>query len=179
MGDEVRREAKALFVKSAAEMTQGIQGVQTALKILRNYYAGDAQHVAAAGAGSSIIGILEVVESDMSKTFAALQTDEQEAEALYVKETHENQVTRTTMEQDVKYKAKERTDQEATKVEVRRDLEDSQQQLKLHLAYLAELEERCIAKAETYASRKARRDALIQGLKDALDVLQGRAAAHA
>eukprot|EP00811_Abedinium_folium_P014575 NODE_2356_length_2229_cov_8.913892.p1 GENE.NODE_2356_length_2229_cov_8.913892~~NODE_2356_length_2229_cov_8.913892.p1 ORF type:complete len:393 (-),score=172.08 NODE_2356_length_2229_cov_8.913892:200-1378(-) len=173
--DAVRKDAKALFVKSSAEMTQGIEAVQMALKVLRNYYAGNADHESATGAGSSIIGILEVVASDMSKSFAELQTNEQAAEAQYVKETQENEVTRTGLEQDVKYKTKERTSQEATKAEVRTDLDDSQAELSSNLEYLAKVEERCIKKAETYKSRKERREALIQGLKDALEVLQGRA----
>eukprot|EP00811_Abedinium_folium_P031281 NODE_5080_length_1810_cov_6.625074.p1 GENE.NODE_5080_length_1810_cov_6.625074~~NODE_5080_length_1810_cov_6.625074.p1 ORF type:complete len:578 (+),score=242.79 NODE_5080_length_1810_cov_6.625074:230-1735(+) len=177
--DTVRRDANVLFTKSAAEMQQGIEAVQVALKTLRNYYAGKADHNAASGAGTSIIGILEVVESDMTKTFTELQTDEQAAQAEYVKETQDNDVMRTNLEQDVKYKSKERTAKEATRVEVRTDLEDAQGQLNANLAYLAKLEERCVKKAETYSSRKARREALIQGLKDAIEVLQGRAAAHA
>eukprot|EP00811_Abedinium_folium_P006233 NODE_15738_length_1033_cov_4.792494.p2 GENE.NODE_15738_length_1033_cov_4.792494~~NODE_15738_length_1033_cov_4.792494.p2 ORF type:complete len:332 (+),score=154.11 NODE_15738_length_1033_cov_4.792494:49-996(+) len=175
--EATRKEAHELYVKSTAEMKQGIAAVQMALKVIRNYYGGaaNAAHNAATGAGSSLIGIMEVVESDMAKTLAVMATSEQEAAAQFVKDKHENKLAHTNMEQDVKYKTKERTALERGKTEVRSDLEDAQAQLKTNLEYLAKIEERCVEKVESYESRKARRDALIQSLKDALEVLYGRA----
>jgi len=42
--------------------------------------------------------------------------------------------------------------------------------------YLSKIEEECIAKPETYADRKARREAEINGLKEALSVLENEMA---
>ena len=40
------------------------------------------------------------------------------------------------------------------------------------MEYYGKLKERCIAKPETYASRKGRREAEIAGLKQALDIFE-------
>ena len=42
--------------------------------------------------------------------------------------------------------------------------------------YLSKMEEECIAKPETYAERKARREAEINGFKEALQVLENETA---
>merc|ERR1719335_1413591 len=66
--DKVRQEEKAAYEVNKAEMEEGIEGIKLALKVLREYYAkDDKSHDAAEGAGSGIIGMLEVAESDFSK----------------------------------------------------------------------------------------------------------------
>ena len=40
------------------------------------------------------------------------------------------------------------------------------------MEYYGKIKERCIAKPETYETRKQRREAEIQGLKDALNILE-------
>merc|ERR1740117_1976949 len=64
--DSLRAEEKAAFDKNSAEMEMGIKGVQKALQVLKDYYA-KGQEGAATGAGSGIIGLLEVCESDFTK----------------------------------------------------------------------------------------------------------------
>ena len=44
------------------------------------------------------------------------------------------------------------------------------------LEYLKQLKGRCVAKAETYGERKARRDAELAGLHEALEILENQAA---
>merc|ERR1719461_1405424 len=61
------------------------------------------KHVKAGDAGSSIIGILEVCESDFAKNLAKESSEEDDAEAAYEKSTQENKVTKTIKDQDVKY----------------------------------------------------------------------------
>merc|ERR1719182_310856 len=59
--DQLRSEEKASFEKNSAEMKQGIEGVKKALSVLQDYYAkADKSHGSADGAGSGIIGMLEV-----------------------------------------------------------------------------------------------------------------------
>jgi regulator of replication initiation timing len=114
--DKIRAESHADFVQAKADLEQGLQGVRQALGVLRAYYGGASSsaafmqggmgdvmqqpatpdlHVKATGAGSSIIGILEVVESDFAKNLATSTTEEDDAEAEYQKTTQENAVTKT------------------------------------------------------------------------------------
>merc|ERR1719487_1865348 len=80
--DKIRQEEHAIFVEQKAEMEEGLQGVKLALKILREYYAKeDKAHAAAEGAATGIIGLLEVVESDFTKTLAEMIATEETAAA--------------------------------------------------------------------------------------------------
>ena len=105
--DKLRAEEAEAYKKNRSELEQGLEGVKLALKVLSDYYDSDASHNAAEGAGSSIIGLLEVVDSDLEKEFAEVIATEEMAAATYEKETKENTIDKTTKEQDVKYKTAE------------------------------------------------------------------------
>merc|ERR1711879_927376 len=101
--DKLRAEEKSAFVSGKADMERGIDGVRTALKILNDYYAKDDKaHSAAEGAGHGIIGLLQVIESDLSEGLANMIATEDAAAAAYDKETKENAIEKTAKEQDIK-----------------------------------------------------------------------------
>merc|ERR1719217_1583380 len=77
--DKIRAEEKSISDTNSAEMKKGIDGVKLALKVLREYYAKDASHASADGAGSGIIGLLEVCEADFSKGLAEMTAAEESA----------------------------------------------------------------------------------------------------
>merc|ERR1719263_875182 len=79
-------------------------------------------------------------------------------------------------EQDVKYKTKESNGLDKSVAEHSSDKAGVETELAAVNEYLAQLEGRCIAKAETYGERKARREAEIAGLKEALTVLENETA---
>merc|ERR1719473_987906 len=100
--DKIRAEENSAYKSNKAEMEEGLEGIKLALKVLREYYAsGDKAHAAATGAGGGIIGMLEVIESDFSKGLAELIATEEAAAAEYDKLTKENEIAKTTKEQDV------------------------------------------------------------------------------
>merc|ERR1719291_1174751 len=186
--DKIRQESHAAFVQAKADLEQGLEGVRKALTILREYYGGAGAfmqqpeparpelHSAATGAGNSIIGILEVVESDFAKNLAKETTEEDDAEAQYQKVTQENKVTKTLKDQDVKYKTQEFTGLDKRVAENTADRETADTELSAVMDYYSKVKDRCIAKPETYETRKARREAEIQGLKDALAILENETA---
>merc|ERR1712039_11079 len=99
--DKARQEERAAFAQAKADLELGLEGVRGALTILREYYGGASfvqqprpempeLHTKATGAGNSIIGILEVVESDFAKNLATETAEEDDAEAQYQKATQEN-----------------------------------------------------------------------------------------
>merc|ERR1719387_964609 len=117
--------------------------------------------------------MLEVVESDFAKNLATEETQEADAEAEYQKTTQTNKVTKTIKDQDVKYKTKEFKGLDKAISELSGDKETANTELSAVLEYDAKIKERCIAKPETYEDRKARREAEISGLKEALSILEG------
>jgi len=193
--DGIRAEENADYKVAKADLTQGLEGVRKALSVLREYYGGDAamiqedkagsfmqqpavpqQHEAASGAGGSIINILEVCESDFATNLAKEESEESDSAESYEKTTQENKVTKATKSQDAKYKTKEAAALDKEISELSSDRETSNSELSAVMDYYAKIKERCVAKPETYESRKARREAEIEGLKEALSILENEAA---
>jgi len=192
--DKIRYESHEDYVEAKAELQQGLEGVRKALSVLREYYGSGAsasmlqeggglaaamqqpaapeKHAKASGAGSSIIGMLEVVESDFAKSLAAEETEEADAESEYQKSTQENKITKTLKEQDVKYATQEYKNLDKTIAELSSDRDNTDTELAAVMDYYAKIKERCIAKPETFEERSRRRQAEITGLKDALRILE-------
>merc|ERR1719203_1135267 len=106
--DKLRSQENTDYTQNKADMEQGLAGVKLALKVLREYYSkNDKAHSAAQGAGEGIIGLLEVIESDFTKTLAEIIATEQSAVAAHGEQTKANAVEKTGKDQDVKYKMKE------------------------------------------------------------------------
>merc|ERR1719291_1023495 len=195
--DKVRAEQHEDYEVAKADLSLGLGGVRKALGVLRDYYGGgDAsllqdgtkfsalmqqpampeKHTKAQGAGDSIIGILEVVESDFATNLAKEEAEEEDAQADYDKITQENKVTKTTKDQDVKYKTQEAKSLDTRISEISGDRETTRTELAAVNEYYAQVKDRCIAKPETYEERKKRHEAEIAGLKDALAVLSDETA---
>merc|ERR1719387_3409793 len=175
--DKIRADEKANFEKNHPEMEQGLKGVKLALKILNEYYAKAGKaHGSSDGAGGGIVGMLEVIESDFTKGITEMVAAEQMAADTYEKETKETAVEKTTKEQDVKYKTKEFTSLDKAVGELTTERSGIEDELTAVNDYLASLDKKCTYKVESYAERKARREDEINGLKEALDVLENETA---
>jgi len=186
--DSIRREENGNYKVAKAELTEGLGGVRKALSMLRDYYGSAAamlqedqpaapqQHAKSGGAGGSIINILEVCESDFATNLAKEESEEADSAESYEKTTQENKVAKMTKSQDAKYKTKEAAGLDKTIAELSSDRDTSNSELSAVMDYYGKIKERCVAKPESYESRKARREAEIQGLKEALSILQNEAA---
>merc|ERR1719203_451354 len=174
--DKLRAEEKATYEANKADMEQGIKGVKLALKVLTEYYAKAKDHAAADGAGAGIIGLLEVIESDFTKGLSEMTATEENAADEYDKQTKENEITKTTKDQDVKYKTREFTGLDKSIAEATSDRSGVQDELDAVMQYLAELKDKCFPMpADTYEERVARRTAELEGLKEGLKILEGGA----
>merc|ERR1719414_2166677 len=175
--DKMRKEEHALYEESKAVLDKGLTGVKGALKILSDYYAQDGKaHGASEGAAGGIISLLEVVEADFSKNLAQITADEEAAAAEYKQTTKANEIEKTAKDQDVKYKIKESKGLDKASAELSSDRTGVQAELDAVSEYLSKIEAECIAKAETYEARKARRESEIAGLKEALQILESEVA---
>jgi len=174
--DKLRAEENAAFKKNSAEMKMGVNGVRKALQVLKEYYAqGDKSHEAGGGAGSGIIGLLEVCESDFTKGLTEMTAEEETAASDYESYSKQDQIDRAAKEQDVKYKGKEAAGLDKAVSELSGDLATVTDELGAVNSGLDKLKEMCVAKAEPYAEKKARREAEIAGLKEAQQILEGEA----
>merc|ERR1719253_259599 len=175
--DKIRAEESAAFKQNSADLEMGLEGVKKALAVLTEYYAKeDKAHSSADGAGSSIIGLLEVAESDFSKDLAEITATEQTAAATYEQTTKENELELTMKTQDVTYKTKESKQLDKSSSETSSDLSTVQAELDAVMDYWSKIQAECVAKAEPYAEIKARREAEIAGLKEALTILESETA---
>jgi len=192
--DDMRAKEHAEYEVAKADLEQGLEGLQMALKVLREYYSQDkgalvqmgiAQEVQAqssfeasmgSGSGASqsgIIGLLEVAESDFSKNLAEVNAEEEAAADEYKKISQENQLTKVAKEQDVKYKTKEYKGLAKAASELEGDRDEVQAELDSILEYYEKLKPQCTSKAPSYEERKERREKEIAGLKNALSILEG------
>jgi len=196
--DAIRQEMHADYLQSKADLEQGLSGVRAALGVLREYYAAKddkesfvqgaalsafmqqpakpGKPIDTSGAGAGILGILEVVESDFATNLAKEEAIESDSLAEYQEITQENQIAKTSKERYSELKAGAATSEEKTLGELEGDRENSESELAAVKEYWANLKSRCIAKPESYEQRKKRREAEIQGLKEALEALHKDAA---
>jgi len=189
--DLMRREQSAAFATAKSDLEAGLEGVRKALGMLREYYgsspaallqtgarqpAAPETHSKADGAGSSIIGILEVVESDFAKNLAKEQMQEEDSVTDYEKVSQENSVTKALKEQDVKYKTQNFKGLDKELAELGNDRSTASEELSAVMEYYSKIQERCIAKPETYQERAARRQQEIEGLKQALEIINSETA---
>merc|ERR550537_1231165 len=170
--DGLRAQEHALFSESKAEQEKGLAGIQATLKVLKDYYAKNADS-GSAGAAGGIVSLLEVCESDFTKSLAELNAVEEDAQATYDSETKQNQLTKTVKDKDVEFKQKEIASLEKTGTELTTDRDAVQDELDSVKVSLASLEKQCLAKAESYASKVAKQKKEIAGLKSALESLGG------
>lgn len=173
--DSIRAEEKAVYETTKPEIDAGLKGVKLALKILNDYFAKNAES-SSGGAGSGIIGMLEVVESDLTKSLAELQASEDMAERGHDKLTQENYISKKMKEGDVKYKTKEFTGLDKSLTELTADRRGVQAEFDAVLEYLESVTKKCTYKVETYAEKVGRRQAEVEGLKQALDILENEVA---
>jgi len=182
-----RDDEHAEYLVAKKDLEAGVSGVRKALDVLRNYYGGAAAlvqqpappagHQSSAGAGESIIQILEVCESDFASNLAKVETEESDAQETYDSLTQEYKIGKTEKDADVKYKTQEFTALDKSVSDLSSDRDTEATELAAVEDYLEKLKGRCVAKAESYEEKKARRDAEIKGLKEALNVLENEAAA--
>merc|ERR1719213_1311663 len=137
------------------------------------------KHDKATGAASGIIGMLEVVESDFSKLLAEGNAAEAMAVEEYEKLTEDNKIATTEKETAVKYKTKDSKETEAMLAGLKEDKETAMKEYDAIMESWEKLQPMCIAKPEPYAERKRRREAEIEGLKQALTILEEEAGSPA
>jgi len=201
--DAIRREENAAYTATKNDLELGLNGVRKALTMLREFYAAPKASLLQAddedeqmsslmqqaatqpsppeqaekstGAGTGIVNMLEVVESDFAKNLATEDAQESDAKSSYDSQTQENKISKAEKEQDVKFKTSEFKALDKSIADLSADKATEVQELSAVNEYFSKIKERCVAKPSTYEQRKARRDAEVNGLKDALAAIDTEA----
>merc|ERR1719486_1721846 len=131
----------------------------------------------AGGAAASVLGLLEVAESDFSKALAEGQAAEDAAQQEHEEMITDNRVARGEKTQDQKAKVAEKGRLDNLVSETKLDSKDASDELDAVLEYFDKLKGSCETKAPSFKERQARRKQEMEGLQNALAILEGKAIA--
>lgn len=176
--DELRRNEHAEFAKVKPDLENGISGVKKALKVLRDFYSQDedtSQSGAAGGAGAGVIGMLEVVESDLTKSLASLVEEEEGSQASYEEQTREGKVAKAMKDKEVTFKMKEAKGLDKSTSESSSDLDGVMTELDAIRQWNSRIQQECVAKPDSFEERRKRQTQMVEGLRNGLEVLGGKA----
>lgn len=188
----VRSEEHQRAQTAMTEYADAQQLLKHALDVLNEYYSQEARDADTAGTlasaevhgernreglGAGIVSILEIAVEDFGELESSTRLEEVKAQKMFKDLMLETRIRTAQFEKDVEYKTREKVKTEGDKARTEADLKSYQKELEAVGAYLEQLEASCIAKAEPYEDRKARREAELASLKEALDFLNGEGAA--
>merc|ERR1719269_258317 len=168
------------FMKASKDYKDSAEAVANAISVLQEYYSSGsfAQRKQAPELGGAktdiadtIMGMLEVAESDFTSLLAEAEASESAAQSSYDKLTEQNKLTKTANTEEVKGKEAKVKSEETALLNYKEDFATTGKELDSVLAYLDKLKPQCETKVMTYAERVAKREAEIEGLKEALEIL--------
>jgi len=183
---EIRTKENADNTAAISDFRQSADAVVAAMGVLKSFYEGAALLQtntaksarpsfggAKTDAGSGIISVLEVAESDFTRLLAETETAEDAAADAYAKQTDENKISKVTKETDAKAKQSEIKSLTVQLGHHKEDHASTSTELDAVNSYIDKLRPQCEEKAMSYAEKKAAREAEIAGLKEALEILSG------
>jgi len=181
---EIRTSERSIFAKSEKDLSESVEACQAAIQVLRDYYEGSssllqagvkvkAASKAQAKDGSGILGVLEFAASDFEKQLSDIKVAEREAVSKFDALVMEAKQLKAVKQVEVKAKESETKSLKTALNDYSEDKEGVSAELQAVVDYLAELKPKCEADAPpSYAEKKAARDAEVQGLKEALKILE-------
>merc|ERR1719248_505384 len=174
----LRNKEHEEYLKASKEYKDSAEAV--AIAVLTDYYSSGSfvqakEEPELGGAktdiASTIMSMLEVAESDFTSLLAEAEASEKEAQTSYDKLVEQNTITKTANTQEVKGKEAGVKSEEASLLNYKEDFATTGKELDAVLSYLDKLKPQCETKVMSYAERVAKREAEIEGLKEALEIL--------
>merc|ERR1719217_292078 len=187
---EIRTAEKKNFEKAEGDFKEAAAAVLDAIEALKDYY-GDTALIqletttkspiafqapdlggAKTDSAGGILGILDTMANEFSKTVSELQSDEREKKKAYEKMKNDNEVSKAAKEAEIKGSTSEIQSLTVTAGETTDDLTMTGDEKKALLDYIEKLKPTCVGTVMPYAERKAKREAEIEGLQQALKILE-------
>merc|ERR1719379_1291927 len=185
--DAAQAEATALrskeneeYLKASKDYKDSAEAVANAIAVLQEYYSSGSfaqvkEEPELGGAktdiAETIMSMLEVAESDFTSLLAEAEASEKAAQSSYDKLTKQNALTKAASTEEVKGKEAKVKSEETALLNYKEDFATTGKELDAVLSYLDKLKPQCETKVMTYAERVAKREAEIEGLKEALEIL--------
>merc|ERR1719420_2664154 len=186
---KIRTAEHATYEKASSDFKQAAEAVEKAIKVLKEYYSSasliqkDAKQSskqpefgsAKSDASHAIISILEMSGEDFTKMLMETETAETDAQKTYEDLALDTKVSKAAKSAEVKGSLSEVKSLDVALKNHKEDLDMTQKELGAVMEYLEKLKPQCESKVMSYAEKKARREAEIEGLKEALSILEGEA----
>merc|ERR1719453_2455553 len=188
---KIRTEEAESNAKAIKDFGDAAAATEKAIKILKDFYDNaaliqtsskthskdDAPEFgeSKSGAGDVIVGILEMSNEDFVKLHSETSTAEAEAQEAFEKLINDNKASKAAKEAEVKASFSEIKSLTVSLSDNGEDKGMTEKELDAVLEYLDKLKPQCEEKVMSYAEKKARREAEIAGLKEALEILSGAA----
>jgi len=200
---KIRGEELATYKKAHKDFSDAATAVEKAIKVLKDFYDSQSllqisskRRVMSAAklqaeededddsdapelggskgdAAGVIIGILEMSLEDFTKLLSETEMEEETAVEAYEKLTGENKISKAAKAAEVKASLSEIKSLTSSLTDTKEDLGMVTKEMAAIEAYLEELKPQCEEKTMSYAEKKAKREAEIEGLKEALSILSG------
>jgi chromosome segregation ATPase len=181
---KIRTEDHNQFQKTEADLKEAADAVGDAMDALKDYY-GDSSLVqveafsgqpklggAKSDSAGGILSILDMMQGEFMKQLAAAQSDEREAVKAYEAQTTDFRVSKAAKEQEIKGAESEVKSLTVAIHNFAEDHKMASAELSSIMDYMDKLKPQCEGRVTPYEERKARREAEIQGLKDALSIIE-------
>jgi chromosome segregation ATPase len=181
---KLRQDQHATFAKAEADFSEAADAVQDAIDALKDYYGGASllqtkkggapPQLGGARSDSSniIVGMMETMAQEFAQTVAKLQAEEREALEAYRQMTQDNKVAKTAKESEIAGSKREIASLDVAIGHHTEDKAMSEKELAAIKEYVESLKPTCYGRVVPYAERKAKREAELDGLKEALDILE-------
>jgi len=187
-----RDEEKAENEAAIADATAGVHATKQAMKILREFYAGQSsliqkgsikvrrqkpefdEYKGMQGTQGSVVGQLEVIETDFSRVLANMKAAEQQAKEKYdvfMREARDNK--RAKIRKQVQRKI-EKDKFEFEKSQILKDVKAMRKELKEANEFYENLRLTCLKAPASYEERVSKRKEEIEALENAYRLLDSK-----
>jgi len=137
----------------------------------------DEPYTGMGGSSGGVMGLLEVIQSDFSRVEAETTAAEADAAKAYDRFMAESKKDKAVKTADMEHKTKSKTQKESDLQDTETDLKGTEDELQAAVFYYDKLKPSCVATVEPYEERVAKREAEIESLRMALQILSGDAIA--
>jgi len=180
---EIREPEKAENLQTIADAKEAQAAVESALKILRDFYAKQGTllqeeqvpemkaYKGMGGAKKGVIGMLEVILSDFARLEAETTADENTAAREYEQFMADSKADAEAKHDEEFDKGLQKDQKEHELKGKKSDLDSTQKELDAALEYYEDLKPACLEVHVSYEERVAKRKEEIESLKQAYEIL--------